>query len=198
MDRPEVFISSIDFNDNTHYDFLNSDIVVFTGANNSGKSQVLRDIKSYFENKNSPRLIANNIKADYIGNPQYFKDNSKYRNGSYFFEGVQTGDLNYLVQSWNNQTLNGLSNYFINHLSTESRLYSANPAGAFDAVNESPHHPIQRLYIEDKKEGELSSLFHKAFNTDIIVNRGAGSSIPIHVGASPQKANGEDRVSMTN
>ena len=49
------------FNDGSLFNFGHSDNVVFTGANNSGKSQVLRDIKNYFASKSSPRIIVSRI-----------------------------------------------------------------------------------------------------------------------------------------
>ena len=41
LKRPEVFVKSITYNDNTKIEFNKSDIVVFTGASNAGKSQML-------------------------------------------------------------------------------------------------------------------------------------------------------------
>lgn len=197
MEKTEVFIKNIVFNDGSSYNFRHSDIVVFTGANNSGKSQVLRDIKSNFENKNAVKVIVNSIDADYIGDLQYLKDRCVNKNGRYYLENIDIYQLNTLDICWNNKNLSSIHRYFINHLSTENRLQASNPATSFDAVNDSPTHPIQKIYIDDKKEMELSSLFYKAFNTDITVNRGAGNNIPIHVGISPQKENGEDRVSVS-
>jgi len=44
-------------------------------------------------------------------------------------------------------------------------------------------------------ETKLSEQFRKAFGEDLIVNRNAGSSVPLHVGPRPQLMPGEDRVS---
>ena len=82
-------------------------------------------------------------------------------------------------------------------MSTENRLQAANPASTFDAVNDFPVVPLHKLYIDDEKEKELSTLFHQAFGTEFIVNRGAGSQIPIHVGLRPTMDAGEDRVSVS-
>ena len=41
---PNVLISCMSFNDGTALELEPGSIVVFTGANNSGKSQALRDI----------------------------------------------------------------------------------------------------------------------------------------------------------
>ena len=49
--KPEIHINSITFNDGTTLSLENNSILVFTGANNSGKSQVLKDIERYWFNK---------------------------------------------------------------------------------------------------------------------------------------------------
>lgn len=197
MERPEVFINKIIFNDGSTCNFQHSDIVVFTGANNCGKSQILRDINNYFDKKDSPRLIVNNIDADFIGDSQYFKDNCVFKNGSYHFENIKFAQLEYFDNFWNSRSLHGLNKCFVSYLSTENRLQAANPASSFDAVDEMPNNPIQRLYIDDDKEIKLSTLFHKAFDADLIVNRGAGNKIPIHVGLKPKKEKGEESTSTT-
>jgi len=37
--KPRVFVKSITFNDNTVHELTHNNIVVFTGANNSGKTR---------------------------------------------------------------------------------------------------------------------------------------------------------------
>lgn len=197
MEKTEIFINNIVFNDGSSYDFKHSDITVFTGANNCGKSQVLRDIKSYFENKNAVKIVANTINADFVGDIKYLKDKCVNKNGRYFLENRDIYQLSNLDLYWNSRDISQIHSFFINHLSTENRLQASKPANSFDAVYDFPNLPIQKLYIDDKKEIELSTLFHKAFNTNIIVNRGAGSNIPIHVGTPPKIENGEDRISVS-
>lgn len=196
--RPtEVFVKEITFNDGHTFEFDHSDIIVFTGANNAGKSQVLREIKTFFEDQKRPRLITNVINAEYIGDVSYLKEKSVYRINSYWLEDIQFGNINNLDHFWTNHQLSSISRYFINHLSTEERLQTANPPQSFNVLEQDPTHPIQKLYVDDTKEVELSALFHKAFNANIIVNRGAGSNIPIHVGIKPEILQGEDRVSFS-
>ena len=43
-EKPQIYFKSIRFNDDTELMLEKNSIVVFTGANNSGKSQVLKDI----------------------------------------------------------------------------------------------------------------------------------------------------------
>ena len=48
-ERPEIFLKRIKFNDDTELLLDRNSIIVFTGANNSGKSQVLKDIERCLE-----------------------------------------------------------------------------------------------------------------------------------------------------
>lgn len=84
MAEAKVYIDKISFNDGSLFNFNQSDIVVFTGANNIGKSQVLRDIKNFFANKNATRIIATDIEPYYVGNPQTLKDECINKNGRYY------------------------------------------------------------------------------------------------------------------
>ena len=57
----EVYIEKILFNDSQEFTFLPNDIIVFTGANNAGKSQILRDIKLLAEKDKASTIIIKNI-----------------------------------------------------------------------------------------------------------------------------------------
>jgi hypothetical protein len=48
---------------------------------------------------------------------------------------------------------------------------------------------------DDKVEEKVSKLFKKAFGTDLIVHRNAGSEVPLFVGSRPTPPTGGDRVS---
>ena len=198
MAETRVFIENITFNDENVFDFKPSDIVVFTGANNSGKSQLLRDIKNHFAKKNIKSVITKSITSNFVGEIKSLQDKCTLKkNGYYYLDNIYVISLNNLAFWWNNKDLSSLNPYFINHLSTENRLQAANPSEIFDAVEEYPNNPIQKLYVDDNAEKELSDLFRKAFGLDFIVNRGAGSKITIHVGDIPMKEDNEDRVSVS-
>lgn len=196
--RPEVYIKSITFNDSSVFDFDKKDIIVFTGANNAGKSQILREIIQNFESPSSPtKVITTNIDAEYNGTISELRSEARYMNGQYCIGGISIHSLDYMEQLWNSHNLSSISRYFINHLTTEQRLHSATSPSSYNPLEQNPSHPIQTLYADDEKESELSSYFHKAFNSHIIVNRGAGSVIPLHVGEKPTMQIGEDRVSRS-
>lgn len=196
--RPEVYIKSITFNDSSTFVFDKKDIIVFTGANNAGKSQVLREVMQNFESPSSPtKVITTTIDSEYSGEISELKSEAVYMGGQYWLGNIQLHNLNFIDNWWNNRSLSSLSRYFVNHLTTEQRLHSASSPSSFNQLEQLPSHPIQVLYANDEKESELSSYFHKAFNSHIIVNRGAGSVIPLHVGEKPTMQIGEDRVSRS-
>lgn len=81
--KPEIHINSITFNDGTTLSLESNSIVVFTGANNCGKSQVLKDIERYWFNKqhnldkrhNLAPKVMTNIGIDFAGdiNDKFFE-----------------------------------------------------------------------------------------------------------------------------
>ena len=60
---PQVFMKSIAFNDNTWLPLTSNSIIVFTGANNSGKSQVLRDVENSLDKSKENLNIRENNKG---------------------------------------------------------------------------------------------------------------------------------------
>ena len=66
--KPQVFLNSISFNDGTKISLKPNSIVVFTGANNCGKSQVLKDIELWLNGENqSPTVVIKDLDVDFIG-----------------------------------------------------------------------------------------------------------------------------------
>ena len=150
--RPEVYIKSITFNDSSVFDFDKKDIIVFTGANNAGKSQVLREIIQNFESPSSPtKVITTNIDAEYNGAISELRSEARYMNGQYYIGGISVHSLDYMEQLWNSHNLSSMSRYFINHLTTEQRLHSATSPSSYNPLEQNPSHPIQTLYADDEK-----------------------------------------------
>ena len=108
--------------------------------------------------------------------------------------GYEFRDFSEIENWWNNNDYR-FSNMFKNLLNTENRLHVSNNTQSFNALHQEPSTPIQKLYKDDTLEKKLSDLFYEAFNARLIVNRGGGNTIPMHVGTPPQLMAGEDRVS---
>ena len=68
IQNPRVFLKNIIFNDGTKLPLNCNSVIVFTGANNSGKSQVLRDVERGLDKSNSsPTIVIKDIEYDFLG-----------------------------------------------------------------------------------------------------------------------------------
>lgn len=189
--KPEVFIKSLTFNDGTTLDLHHGSIIVFTGSNNSGKSQVLRDVETCLD-KTLPRSPVVVKKADFeylgeIGEKTFIQKHfSVDQYGTYQVIGMNHGfDLNALKMWWKDHTLYAFTHtLFVKRISTEMRLTSSN---ALQRCNEPVKHPIYKLNDSEVLAQLLSDYFHQAFGVDLIVNRNEMETIPLHVGQAPNK-----------
>ena len=187
--QPQVFLKKIMFNDDTELALSNNSIVVFTGANNCGKSQVLKDIESSFNpSNNAARIIVINTEVEYCGTIE----GSNFLKNRFFinhqmnlqpYECQDAFDRETLYHYWRNHTLyNGLYRLFVKRLDTASRITLSN-----DLVrHQNPErHPIYKLNNSETLAKTISNFFHKAFGVDLIVNRNDVKTIPLHIGKAP-------------
>lgn len=191
---PQIFIDKLSFNDGSDLKIGHSDIIIFTGANNAGKSQVLKDIDLMMESNGNKGLVATFVEMSYVGDIKEREDDFKSKDGKYRIGGNYFNEFDSINNWWSNKH-RIFTSFYKNRLSTEMRLQASNNAPSFDALYNEPTMPVQMLYLNDKLEEKLSVLFHEAFNEYLIVNRVGGNTIPIHVGQPPVKDAGEDRVS---
>lgn len=190
-EKPQIYFKNIKFNDDTELMLEKNSIVVFTGANNSGKSQVLKDIESSLDCENhTEKVVVKTSESDYcgkIGEKTFFAEHF-YKDADGNYRSLESGfsfDTSSLERFWKNRTLyNSLHRVFVNRLSTEKRL------GASNALirNEQPEqHPIYRLNKNETLAQKISDYFCEAFGVDLIVNRNEMQTIPLHVGKAPDK-----------
>ncbi|WP_211219564.1 hypothetical protein [Veillonella magna] len=110
LSRPKVYLKSIAFNDDTQLELEPGNIIVFTGANNSGKSQVLKDVEINLDPSDQRRgIVAKNIIFDYYGkinDSTFLKENFiQSGNGGYQLLGVGSSfEENTLQGYWENHT----------------------------------------------------------------------------------------------
>lgn len=192
--KPQVFISRLEFNDDTAMDLQSSDIVIFTGANNAGKSQVLRDIDNKMSKDNHNTIVLRALQYVHTGNIKELEETFKKKDGGYQMPGYEFREFAEIERRWASNDCR-FSNMFKNLLNTENRLQVSNNTQSFNALHQEPSTPIQMLYKDDILEKKLSDLFNEAFKEHLIVNRGGGNTIPLHVGTPPIINAGEDRVS---
>ena len=191
VEKPRVFLKSITFNDNTPLSLNHSSIVVFTGANNSGKSQVLKDIENGLNQSYAlSTIVAQNLDYEYCGdiNEELFFNSRFFRNqhGYYqIFESSDSFERQSVYQWWQNHQLYGnLHKLFVKRLCTELRLTASN---ALERWEQPEMHPIYRLNKSESLAQEISEYFCQAFGVDLIVNRNDMRRVPLHVGKALDK-----------
>lgn len=191
--KPDIFVEKLIFNDGTEVPVNPSDIVIFTGANNAGKSQVLKDIDTILTQR-TKGVVVTSMSINYVGDISEQQDEYKQKDGKYRVLNVIFHTPENMVNAWKAQDTIFVKG-FIKRLSTEQRLETSKTAPSFNRQNDKPTHPVHHLYIDENLQEKISSLFHEAFDQFLIVNYGGGNNIPIHVGQNPTKEAGEDRVS---
>lgn len=189
--KPQVFLKNITFNDDTKLSLNYNSVIVFTGANNSGKSQVLRDVETGLDNSNSfPTIVIKNIEYDFLGNideTTFLRERFKVNQDGYYeaFESGGIFDKSTLHNCWENRTFyGGFHLLFIKRLSTERRLTSSN---ALQRNNHPERNPIYKLNQRESLAQKLSEYFRQAFGSDLVVNRNDMQTIPLHTGQAPDK-----------
>src|SRR5690348_4835831 len=80
------------------------------------------------------------------------------------------------------------------YLDTEARLTIINPIDLVNFVTEIASHPLHQLWNNDDLEAKMDKIFFKAFRQNLIVNRGAGRQVMLHIGERPPLPTGKDRL----
>ncbi len=191
IQKPQVFLKSIIFNDGTQLPLNYNSVIVFTGANNSGKSQVLRDVEMDLDKSNSfPTIVIKDIKYDFLGTideATFLKERFNVNQQGHYeiFESGYVFEKSTLQHYWQNHTFyNGFHLLFLKRLSTERRLTSSN---ALQRNDQPERNPIYKLNQSESLAQKLSDYFRKAFGYDLIVNRSDMRTIPLHTGQAPDK-----------
>jgi predicted ATPase len=204
----KIWISEIEFNDETKISVDKNEIIVFVGPNNAGKSATLKETINMLRSKVSGEQnskVVKDITISKEGDETMFRtfieniSTKKFQGApEAFYQGYGYSVYSAQIQQcWMNSE-NGLgdtTSIFANMLGTEDRLKAANPAPNIKLTTDPITHPIHYLQKHDELEFKFSNYFRQAFGSDLIVHRNAGNEVPLYVGEKPLLATGEDRVS---
>jgi energy-coupling factor transporter ATP-binding protein EcfA2 len=202
--RPDVWVKAADFNDGTRLTFGHSDIVVVVGPNNAGKSALLKELYGRLAQGQIQSIrIATSVQFEFTHKPEEVEKwlttgASQGQNGFYHIPGVGLCRPGELISTWHNKQGTGLqrfANLMAVHLGTEARLTAADPVELIDFTVQVPTHPLHRLYDDDELEARLDKIFYRAFRQNLVVNRGAGRNVTLHVGVRSHPPCGKDRLS---
>lgn len=190
-EKPGIYFKTIKFNDDTELLLKKNSIVVFTGANNSGKSQVLKDIEISVDAGNCEQttIVKEKECEDYgVIDEKAFLEDHFIENKQGMYRLMASGNvynIGALRDYWSNHIqYNELYKLFVNRLSTEKRLISSDALVRGDRPEK---HPIYKMTRDEKLSQKISNYFHQAFDVDLIVNNSEMMFIPLHVGQAPDK-----------
>ena len=187
--KPEVYISQLQFNNNQTIEIKKNDIVVFVGPNNVGKSQSLKDIweianekpagivvKSLLFPKESTERLLEYLRTNFI---------SRGEGSRTMFYGLNFHVSNELVPYRDSNHLRHCRNVFISYLSTDNRLLTCNPPELI-ALDSPPKHPIHHLERHPHSRETFTEYFKKAFDVPVVPNSLFGGRVPLCFGSIPQ------------
>ena len=207
--RPHVWLKSISFKGGTNLALAQHEVIVVVGPNNSGKSLLLRELEGWLTQGLARPLVVGGVTIEASSTPDELVHWARSITSQRI---LLTGgpnpplDLPYgrIHQSqvsgeWG-QGLSGrgfsqTASIFLTLLTADGRLHLTQSTGAFDSANAPPTNPIQHLFENEETELRLSELVSQAFGEDMVVNRGAGSQIHLHLGERPKPLPGKDRLS---
>ena len=201
---PTVRFRTLTFSDGSVIKIALSDIVVFVGPNNAGKSVALQELEQWVRGKSRGHVIKS-ATLHHTGTPDDFETylnrhtqitlqgGSTSIKGPGFSMGIGAQDVKSM---WPSQISN-FSRLFCTRVNTETRITESDPAPSFAVLTDTPSSPIHLLYQNDELEDTISAYFQKAFGKELIVFRLGGNEMPLLVGHRPTLTAGEDRLSRT-
>lgn len=185
------YISQLTFNNGESLDVSASDIVVFVGPNNAGKSQSLKDIYSLSKAK-TPSVVISDVKISKYPKPistilSQVSVGTKYDSYTmYDYLGKKLTVYSSTDSDYPQNELHGeYRDLFIANLDTSARLNICQPPSNIRR-NQSKKHPIHYAAFDSKYRKWLSDSFKKAFEIEITPNTQFGSEIPLCIGKPVQ------------
>lgn len=193
-ETPRVHLESIEFNDGTIINLEPNSIVVFTGANNCGKSQVLRDIEAYIKDPEAHTIVVKKGELNYSGklNFDYFVKRARLGDDGDIWLGGIGARYELWENYWKDRSLYSLGSLFVNRLDTEERLVASKAQPLYSGNPSENINPMQNLFDSNSVEDDISRLFYEGFEQDLIVNRRYGSNVSLHIGNRPDWTGGRE------
>src|SRR3954447_8249336 len=190
--RPRLTFDEITFSDGQTLKLGDEDIIVLVGPNNAGKSAALRELDHYVGRTEQQKVISG-VKLKHEGDAQSFLawlENQTMRvdeGPHHYFSGmnfkIHHSHVGYFSPKQSNAHL--IASFFASRVGTDTRLTGSNPAGPRRLHFEPVEHPIHMLLTDQPLAAKISTLFSRAFGTELIVFHGGGSQFPLMVGVRP-------------
>lgn len=202
MNTPTITFESITFSDGTTIELEETDVVVFVGPNNAGKSLSLKELEEHLIGSVKTTVIKetstrrSGTRENFVKYIQpHIKVTTHHSSWIYSIPGDALSTAQELDQMGLDQ-LKFFNPLFCKRIPTETRISDSDPVAAINLLDELPQHPIHLLFRDDELEAKIGSYFRKAFGEDLAIDISAGSPLPLFVGERPELGPGEQRHSL--
>ena len=165
-------------------------IVLFVGPNSSGKTQSLKDLWNQLTSPRQFRGISIvGATLDKTGNTSQFQDfirqNSITRDNKLIMSGLNISPPDAVNNDWEREHPAHVGRVFAQFIEADARLSAIKERTRIDRSKEKPLHPLQALDFDPDRERETSNTFNNVFGQHLMLDRGAGSVVNLHVGTRP-------------
>lgn len=197
--KPKVRLTNLTFSSSQNIILDPNDRIIIVGANNSGKSQLLRDILEVSGSPNiTPAKVITKVEVSKEGSQQnlldFLRENNEstdpgqYRHGTWT---IYEGNL----YTWENPGLHQvLQPAFIKNITANERLNICQDQASI-SPGQLKSRPQHFLYDSDSLTHKISELFKTSFGKDLMFDFRGGNILPLHVGEKPSGDDMVDRVS---
>lgn len=172
-----------------------SDLVVFIGPNNAGKSQALREIESSLT-YGTGGVVVTDVSMQKEGDEadlaawlsEVASTIDTDQGPAYLGAGGQFQFANIRATWRQPEPLHSLGWLFIHRAAAESRLHMANAVPSINIRDGHPVQPVQRLLADHALEERLSDAVQHAFGVPVSVTRAGGSELQLLLGQASSEA----------
>ncbi|WNM23302.1 ATP-dependent nuclease [Demequina capsici] len=200
-ERATARVAHLTFNDGTPLSIPPDAIVVFIGANNSGKSQALKDMcyEALGIGSGNQRVVVTSVRWQTSGSAealkQYLEDSGRVssRSGDHVLVSRRMGsDLSSFLQQWGQDQDPHRVAPFVMYADTEQRLRGSHPVAAAPGYDGPRSEPLQRLSRSKHAQDELASASVRAFARPVFLDRWTGDGQwSLKAGEKPEYVEGQ-------
>ena len=182
--RAKLRLRQLTLSDGSVLELPEHGIVVVVGPNNSGKSQLLRDLEGKLLQHDITPIVVTDVQAEYLGTAEDLHrtlkdDRAIFSLGSGDQVSLGRGSFASVIDvksAWASHGQYGMGSYFVTRADTETRLSASQPAEAVDAYVHPPSHPLHHVYIDREIENRLTEISRESFGYGVFLDAWTGGS----------------------
>ena len=197
----DVHAAAMTFSDGSELEVAPSTVTFVVGANNSGKSRMLVELRELLAS-GTPGVVLNDVRRGGVVDGQAI---SQWLDEVAYVTARSDGHRNELVSAatWPNSALRHgfpfkgtvavdgplyqAAQLLVQNLGASERQQLVSPQGSFDWVQSQPSTALQVLQADPVLEMALSEMAESAFGRPVTLNRVAGPNLRLHVGRPSRK-----------